>query len=46
MLIWYHGIAVGLLFPYIPKNQKVQTYHVLRHNDVIIVDFAQIVDLQ
>ena len=26
--------------------QKVQTYHVQSHNDVIIVDFAQIADLQ
>ena len=43
MLILYHGIATGLFFLYIP--QQVQTYHVWRHNDVI-VDFAQIVDLQ
>ena len=35
---------MGLFFSYIPK--KVQTYNVWRHNDVIIVDFAQIADLQ
>ena len=29
MLIWYHGIAMGLLFPYI---QKVQTFHVWCYN--------------
>ena len=34
--IGYHGIAMGLLFPYIPK--KVQTSHVWRHSDVIMHD--------
>ena len=44
MLIWYHGIGMGLPFPFIPK--KVQTSRVWRHNDVIIADFAQIAALQ
>ena len=40
MLIWYHGIAMGLVFPCIPKKYKHSMY------DVTIVDFAQIADLQ
>ena len=44
MFIWYHSIAMGLFFPNIPN--KVQTTYVWRHNDVIIVDFAQTTDLQ
>ena len=44
MLIWYHCIAMGLLFPYIP--QKVIITHVWHHNDVIIDDFAQFGDFQ
>ena len=43
MLIWYHGIAMGLFISYIPKSTNI---HVWRHNDVIIADFAQIADLQ
>ena len=43
MLIWYHGIGMGLLYPYILK--KVQASQVLSHNDVIIADFAQIANL-
>ena len=44
ILIWYHGIAKVLLFPYI--SQKVQTLHVWRYSDVITADFAQTADLQ
>ena len=28
MLVWYHGIAMGLLFPYIPKKYKHTMYDV------------------
>ena len=28
MLIWYHGIAMGLLFPYIPKKYKHSMYDI------------------
>ena len=34
--VCYQCIAMGLLFPYIPK--KVQTSHVWRHSDVIIAE--------
>ena len=43
MLIWYHSIAMSFLFPYI---QKSTNFHVLRPNDVIISNSAQIADLQ
>ena len=43
MLIWYHGTALSFFHTY---RKKVQTFHVWRQNDVIIVDFAQIADLQ
>ena len=39
------AIAMGLFFPYIPK-EKVQTSHVWHPNDVIIVDFVQTTDWQ
>ena len=43
MLIWYRGVAMGLLFPHIPKKEMSRVW---RHNDVIIADFAQFGDFQ
>ena len=40
MLLWYHDIAMGLLFPYIPKKYKHPVY------DVITTTLAQIADFQ
>ena len=41
LVLWYsYGSPLSI------HTKKVQTYHVWRHNDIIIVDFAQIADLQ
>ena len=48
MLIWYHGIAMGLFFPYIPKQvQKKSMYDVtmMSYSPGLIIDFAQTTDL-
>ena len=44
MIIWYHGIGMGLFLSYIPN--QVQTSRVWRHKNDIFVDFAQIADFQ
>ena len=40
IFIWYHSVAMDLIFPYISKKYKCLVY------DVIIADFAQVGDFQ